>query len=98
MLRREGIICSERDGFHVRFYPAHGNISSDVLELSPVQKEIKDVIQTNPGISQKDILTHLDISQQKLNYHIQLMKKARIIRLEREGKITKCYILEDSNE
>jgi parallel beta-helix repeat protein len=95
VLEREHIIRSERDGFRRRFYPAKGSSANDVFDLSDIQRKIKNIIQKLPGISQKEILSYLDISQQKLNYHIQLMVKARIIRLKREGKSTKCYIIDD---
>ncbi len=97
VLERDRLIKSERDGFLKRFYPIGGMKVKDVLELSQVQENIKMVIQKHPGASQKDILANLDISQQKLNYHIQLMVKARMIKLEREGKITKCYVIEDTS-
>ncbi len=95
VLERERIIRSERDGFMRRFYPAKGTITSDMIELSEIQQKIKSIVQNFPGISQKDILTKLDISQQKLNYHIKLLEDARILKLERDGKLTKCYVVEE---
>ncbi|UCH88501.1 MAG: right-handed parallel beta-helix repeat-containing protein [Thermoplasmata archaeon] len=96
VLERESIIQSERDGKFKRFYPADGRITSDVLELTDVQQDIYTAIETNPGVSQKDIQEQLDISQQRLNYQIKIMTEARLIRVEREGKRTKCYVVEEN--
>jgi parallel beta-helix repeat protein len=96
VLETERIIRSERDGFLRRFYPIGGNFSSDILELTELQENIKRIIQNQPGISQKDILAQMeDISQQKMNYHIQLLEKARIIKIDRTGKGTQCFIIEE---
>jgi predicted transcriptional regulator len=101
-LEKEGIIRSERDGFLKRFYPSKqtGETKSEVMELTEIQQNIYELIQDNPGISQNKILKKLEteISQQKLNYHIQKMVKARIIKVERAGKRTKCFVIRDEND
>jgi len=95
ILENEGTIKSERDGMYKRFYPTEGKAIKNVLELSDMQKEIYRTIKENIGITQKEISSHLDVAQQTVNYHIQLMKNARIIRLDREAKNTKCFIIEE---
>jgi DNA-binding MarR family transcriptional regulator len=97
-LEKEGIIRSERDGFLKRFYPRKGVITSETLELTEIEKDIYTKIQNTPGIYQKEICKQLDISQQNLNYHIQKMVKARIIRIEREGNDSKCFVIRDETE
>ena len=94
-LEKEGIIRSERDGFNKRFYPSQANYMDEKIELTEIQHAIHWIIKSNPGISQKDIQSQLGISQQRLNYHIQLLVDARIIRVEHEGKITKCFTIEE---
>jgi DNA-binding MarR family transcriptional regulator len=93
ILEREGTIRSERDGMYKRFYPTKANITSEVLELSDVQKNIYQTIKEHLGITQKEISEQLGMAQQTVNYHIQLMEQARIIKLDREGKKSKCFIL-----
>jgi len=95
-LEEEKMIISERDGFLKRFYPTIGRISKDILELTEIQKGIYKLIQKNPGISQKDISSKLEISLQRVNYHIQLLIDARIIKIMRDGKITKCFIIDEA--
>lgn len=93
VLERDGKIRSEKDGFLKRFYPTRGKVTEEVFEFTDVQRNIYNVIRANPGISQKEIITQLNIAQQNLNYHIQLMVNARVIQVVHEGKITRCYIL-----
>lgn len=94
-LEKEGIIRSERDGFLKRFYPAEGMITTVLLELTDIQKEIYNVVKNSMGIFQKDIQSKLDISQQRLNYHIQLMINARLIKVEKIGKRSKYFVLDE---
>ncbi len=95
ILERDGVIKSERDGMYKRFYPAMIKFTEDIFELSDLQKDIYKMIKQNLGITQKEISSQLDIAQQTINYHIQLMKNARIIRMEKEGTKTKCYVIEE---
>ncbi|WP_455392296.1 NosD domain-containing protein [[Eubacterium] cellulosolvens] len=97
VLEREGTIKAERDGMYKRFYPSHGNITKEVIELTDVQKDIYQTIKEHMGITQKEISTLIGVTQSTVNYHVQLMVDARILRMEREGKKTKCYILEDNS-
>jgi DNA-binding transcriptional ArsR family regulator len=94
-LEKERVIRSERDGFLKRFYPAEGSIATETLELSELQKNIYEIIQQTPGSYQKDIQARLDISQQRLNYHIQLMVDARILKVEIEGNKSRYYVLSE---
>jgi DNA-binding MarR family transcriptional regulator len=95
-LEKEKMIRSERDGFLKRFYPTVMKNDHETVELTEIQKEIYNTIKEKQGLSQKDIRTKLNITQQRLNYHIQLMVDARIIRLEKDGKLTRCYIIEEN--
>ena len=95
ILERDRVIKSERDGMYKRFYPTKVNITKDKFELSNLQKDIYKTIKENLGITQKEISSSLGIAHQTINYHIQLMRDARIIRLDREGKKTKCFIIEE---
>ena len=85
---------SERDGVLKRFYPYEGKVTEEILELSKLQKRILNVIKKDPGVTQTSISKKLDISVQKVNYHIRLMEDARVIRLERDRNKTMCYVVE----
>lgn len=97
VLERDQDIRSERDGVLKRFYPYEGKVTKEVLELSKLQKRIRNIIKNHLGITQTRISKELDTSVQKVHYHIRLMEDARVIRLERDGNRTKCYILEETS-
>lgn len=94
VLERNKEVRSERDGVLKRFYPYEGKVTSEILELSKLQKRILNVIKKNPGVTQTRISKNLDISVQKVNYHIRLMEDARIIRLERDKNKTRVYVVD----
>jgi parallel beta-helix repeat protein len=94
-LEREGEVKSERDGVYKRFYPVEGRISEEVLELSKIQKKIVDLVKKLPGLTQREISKRLGEPAQKINYHVSMMVKARLLRLKRVGNKTKCYVIDE---
>jgi hypothetical protein len=95
VLQRENIIRSERDGMYKRFYPTKGIVTKEVIELSSIQQKIYQYINKNPGCSQVEISQKLEMNHSKVNYNINLLVNARVIKLKREGNKSKCYIIED---
>ena len=95
LLQKENIIKSENDGIYKRFYPTKGNIIKKVLELSSIQQKIYQFIKENPGSSQMDISKKLKIIHSKVNYNVNLLVNARLIKLERDGNKSKCFIVEE---
>ena len=94
VLERNKDVRSERDGVLKRFYPYEGKVTAEIIELSKLQKRILNVIKKDPGITQTRISKNLEISVQKVNYHIRLMEDARVIRLERDRNKTMCFVVE----
>lgn len=94
-LEREGEVKAERDGIYKRFYPIEGRITKEVFDFSKLQKKIYELIMRIPGLSQKEISKRLKEPAQKINYHVKMMVDARVLKLERDGNKTKCYILEE---
>ncbi len=97
VLQREGKIKGERDGMYKRFYPTTGRSTKDVIELSTIQKKIVQFIKRTPGCSQTEISNNLELIQSKVNYHVNLMVDARIIKVERDGNKTRCYIIDEAS-
>jgi predicted transcriptional regulator len=91
VLEREGFIRSLRDGIYKRFYPSTMRIPEKRVHLSRIQKDVFEVIQKHPGITQKQISKLLDESKQVVNYHVKILEGAGLIRLERAGRETACY-------
>jgi predicted transcriptional regulator/uncharacterized membrane protein len=90
-LEKREFIKSERDGPYKRFYPSGYSFDGSVMEVNGLQKKILDVIDDNPGISQKGLAKALAVSAPTINYHIKTMVGARLVELQRSGKETRCY-------
>jgi DNA-binding MarR family transcriptional regulator len=90
MLEREGYIKSKNEGLYKRFY-ANG-ASTQEIPLSQLRRSIVTTIVDNPGISQTDIALKLGLSNQVVNYHVGILKKANLIKIVKDGYRTKCYI------
>ena len=97
-LEREGFVRSEWDGLYKRFYPSQmARSPTDILELSRVQMELMGHIRTDPGITQKELSMRTGLSKRVISYHVSRMTQARLIRVVRDGKRTKCFALEGAS-
>jgi len=94
-LEREGYILSEMDGIYKRFYPNHVKFEVDYpIFLSKLQERIVDFIKSKPGITQKEVAKELGLSTSTVNDNILVLKQANILDLRRDGKRTRCYLVE----
>jgi predicted transcriptional regulator len=92
VLEREKFIKIYRDGLYKRFYPMHVKIKKKGRHLSRIQKDIVEHIGNHPGINQKHLSRYLDESKQVINYHVKILTKAKVIRVERDGNVTKLFL------
>ncbi|MEM2899829.1 MAG: choice-of-anchor T family protein [Thermoplasmata archaeon] len=98
VLEREGYIKSVRDGLYKRFYPKEMKIPKKVIQLSRLQKDIIEQIRNEPGISQSKIAKRLGESKQVINCNIKILEKGSIIKVERIGKESMCYLTNEKNK
>jgi DNA-binding MarR family transcriptional regulator len=96
-LERESLIRSRRDGLYRRFYPAGYKIDENNLNISPIQRSILDLIDERPGLSQKDISRELDVSSSTVNYNIKSLKSRHMLKVVRDGKMTRVFREKDRN-
>jgi predicted transcriptional regulator len=92
ILERDGLVTAEKDGMYKRFYPADARNGERDKKLSDSQNEILDIIKSNPGMSQKDIAEQTDLTLSTVNYHINSMAEEGVVRIERIGNRTSCYL------
>lgn len=93
ILERKGFINSEKAGIYKRYYQKGHKQEGGILDkLTDIQKRIFIEIKGTPGVSQKEIANKLNITARALNYHIKTMLKAQLIKLERVGRRTLCFI------
>jgi len=91
VLEREEFIKSNRDGLYKRFYPKHVKISKKGKHLSRLQKDIIEEVERHPGIVQKTLAKFLGESKQVISYHIKVLAKAKLIKIEKEGSYKRLY-------
>jgi len=96
-LEREALIKSRTRGRFKVFYPMDVKIPQDMEpEISSIRKEILDIIREHPGISQKELGLLLPSKKQRtISYHIKNMSREGVIKLEKDGRETRCYITEE---
>jgi predicted transcriptional regulator len=95
VLEREGIVKSRSDGIYKRFYPSDMKVpENDGTRLTEIQKIIIKRIKETPGISQKEMSRLVGVSPSTINYHIDILKSAGLVRSERRG-MRIGYFLED---
>ncbi len=98
ILEKEKFIKSRNDGLFRRFYPYDMNIPKlkqpeyVEIQLSHFQDSLVDLIRAKPGITQKELAKLAGASPQVVNYHVGVMGSFGIIKLEREGNKTQCFI------
>jgi predicted transcriptional regulator len=92
VLEREGYVKSARDGPFKRFYPQEAAVPKHRSEFSSIQEIVLENVRASPGITQNDVAVRMGVSSQVVNYHIRNLVRAGRIRLQREGRTTRCYL------
>jgi len=88
VLETENYIKSRTDGMCKRFYPVGMKITKD--QPNNIQELILRKISEKPSITQKELAQLIGIDVSTVNYHINMMTGAGIIRSEKIGR-TKHY-------
>ena len=94
ILENNNMITSHRSGRQRLFFPFGGSINSTIrnsLITNKTQKEIILMVKENPGITQSMISQQLGTSRQKINYHVNSLSNNSVLRIEKQGRITRLY-------
>ena len=95
VLERQELIKSERVGLYKRFYPIGKTFAdTELMELNETQEKLLELLRDHPGLTQHELAEKSNTSARVINYHVGLLQRARHVRLERIGKITKCFVTE----
>jgi predicted transcriptional regulator len=97
VLEKAEIIKSRQAGMFKRFYPATMKIPQENGgEISEIQNILLHKIAESPGISQKEIATLLGLSKGVINYHVKVLLAKHLLKMEKRGRKTFCYINESA--
>jgi len=91
VMEREGFIRSSRDGIYKRFYPMTLKVPRPIT----LEEQILGTLRRNPGISQKEITNKVGNNPATVHRTLHRMEQAGIVRLSRDGRVTKCYLSEE---
>lgn len=96
-LEREELIKSRTNGRFKLFYPTGVKIPKDMEpQVSSIRRQILNIIRDIPGITQKELALKLPIKTQRtISYHIKNMEREGVLRLEKAGRETKCFIADN---
>jgi predicted transcriptional regulator len=93
VLEKEEYIYSKRDGFYTRFYPKDTKpheINSP--QLTELQQNMVELIRTQPGITQHELVPLLNASQPDVSYNITKLSRDDMIIVERNGRENRYYL------
>lgn len=91
-LEKEGLIDSKNDGLKRRYYPKNIILKDPRSSLSNIQMEIVKIVKKFQGIPRDEIARKIGKSEQVIGYHIELLHRHSILRLEKSGRTIKCYL------
>ena len=94
ILENNKMVTSHRSGRQRLFFPFGGSINSTIrnsLITNRTQKDIISIVKENPGITQSMISQQLSMSRQKINYHVNSLSNNSLLRIEKQGRITRLY-------
>lgn len=95
ILENHEIITSHRSGRQRLFFPMGINqeISRVSLVTNETQLNIMDIVKETPGITQAMISKQLNMSRQKVNYHVNSLVDKAFLKIEKQGRITRLFPL-----
>ena len=94
ILENNNMITSHRSGRQRLFFPFGGVLNNKLrtsLITNKTQKDIITIVKDNPGITQSMVSRNLNVSRQKVNYHVNCLSNESIIKVEKQGRITRLY-------
>lgn len=96
VLEAEGLLEKVKFGGRVIFFPRYlrnAKIEKALLLLRNENvRRIFDIVASNPGISQSEIVERFGLHQDTMRWHMKRMIKAGLIRVEKEGRRNKYYL------
>jgi predicted transcriptional regulator len=92
VLTREEFIVVRREGGFKRFYPRDMRVPRKRVHFTRLQLDIVEKLHLHPGLTQASLARMLGESKQVINYNVSVLMAADVVRVEREGGKTLCYV------
>ncbi len=91
ILEREKFIREYQDGMYRRF-SLFSETPTKTINLPIIQENLLTIIKENPGITQSNISKKTGNSRSNINYHIKILNDSGMISIEKQGRISQCYL------
>lgn len=85
ILESQEFVKPVRDGFRTRFY-VRGPRVIPTMYLTRTQSQLLEVIQANPGITQKDLAKMVGLPRESVFYHARKLETSGKLKVEKAGK------------
>lgn len=92
ILQHNGLVHSKRNGMFRHYYQIEVPLPKVIFRLNKAQKDIIEMVRLNPGISQSKLSEGIGITVSTVNYHLQHLSDADLVKIKKAGTKTKCYI------
>ncbi len=92
-MEKMGLIKSRTEGLRYKAFYITGMKfpEEEKFRLTDLQVDIIKLIEDHPGIFQKEVAKTLEKPQQTVNYNIKMLERVGKVRLEKEGRLKRCY-------
>ncbi len=98
-LEREHFVQSKRFGLYRRFYPWAMRVPEDgYFRLNEIQKNVLSLCRNQPGVSQKELSSSLNLTPPTINYHIAILAEHGYVSVIRRGRKTQVYLLRGAED
>jgi predicted transcriptional regulator len=97
VLEKTGVIKSRMEHMRYRaFYTTDMKFPEEErYRLTDLQMKILELIHSNKGTNQKQLVKKLNETHQTISYNIKVLEQAGLISVVKKGRKTHCYIRED---
>lgn len=97
VLVREEFLVVRREGGFKRFYPRDMKVPRKRVHFTRLQLDIVEKLSLHTGLTQAALARMLGESKQVINYNISVLIAAEVVRVERDGGKTLCYVTDGSS-
>lgn len=90
ILEHQEFVKPVRDGFRTRFYVRGPRVIPQTY-LTRTQQTVLEAIQSNPGLTQKQLSQVLGLPRESVFYHARKLETAGKLRIQKDGKWRKYF-------
>ncbi len=95
VLTESNMVRQHMDGIYKRYYTYDEPIDPRTVFLTGTQERLVGAISVAPGLSVKELSEKVGLPVQTVSSNLQRLYQQGVIRMERDGKVKRCYLVEE---